>query len=297
LTFTSKEDPLSKLAWDAAGQRQYETGVDHGVLYIPNGVGAYVSGFAWNGLVSVTESPTGAEANPTYADNIKYLNLISLEQFGATVEAYTYPDEFAQCDGSASPEPGVMIGQQGRAVFGLCYRTRVGNDLNADAGYKLHLVWGAQAAPSEKAYQTVNDTPEALTFSWELSTTPVPVTGYKPTASMTFDSTKVSATALAALEDFLFGTVGTDPQLPYPDDVISLFTGTVTEVVPTPPTYVSGTHTLTIPAVTGVVYKINGATVAAGDIVITQDTVVTAVPAAGYSFPAVTDDDWFFDFV
>jgi hypothetical protein len=286
---------MSVLTWDGSGERQYETGVDHGVLYIPDNTGDYVTGYAWNGLVSVTEAPSGAEANPQYADNIKYLNLQSAEEFGATVEAFTYPDEFGQCDGTAEPQPGVFIGQQNRKSFGLSYRSKIGNDLNSDAGYKLHLVYGAQAAPSEKAYTTINDSPEAITFSWELTTTPTQVTGHKPTAILTIDSTKVDAGDLDALEELLYGTVGTEPSLPTPDEVIALFTGVLTEATPTEPAYNDATDTITIPAVTGVVYKINGEVVAAGPVVITEDTVVTAEPAPGYSFPDVTDDDWYYN--
>jgi hypothetical protein len=289
-----------ELVWDQVGERQYETGVDHGVLYIPDNTGSYLNGYAWNGLVSVTESPTGAEATPQYADNIKYLNLKSVEEFGATIEAFTYPEEFGQCDGTATPAPGVAVGQQGRKTFGLCYRTKVGNDLNADAGYKLHLVYGADAAPSEKAFTTVNDSPEAITFSWELTTSPVAVgivdgVDYKPTASLTVDSTKVNATALATLEDMLYGTAGTDPRLPQPAEVLALFTGTVTTVVPQEPAFDAGTDTITIPSVTGVVYKIDGEVVPAGPIVITTETIVTASPAPGYRFPDVVDDDWLYD--
>jgi hypothetical protein len=290
---------MTRLAWDQVGERVYETGVDHGVLYIPTSEGVYDQGYAWNGLTTVTESPSGAEASPQYADNIKYLNLLSAEEFGATVEAFTYPEEFAQCDGTASPEPGVAIGQQARRQFGLSYRTRVGNDTDGtEHGYKIHLIYGALAAPSEKAYGTINDSPEAITFSWAVTTTPVDVTGYKPTAQLVIDSTKVDATALTALEDRLYGTAGQDPELPLPDDVLAIFAGTLT-VVPTvtQPTYVSGTHTLTIPSTTGVVYKIDGEVVPAGNIVITQDTVVTAEPAPGYDFPDVTDTDWYFDYV
>ena len=216
-----------KLAWDKTGERFYETGVRHGVLYPQNpSDGLYPLGVAWNGLTAVTESPTGAEANPIYADDIKYLNLISAEEFGATVEAYTYPDEFAACDGSASIAVGVSAGQQKRQAFGLCYRTALGNDIEGeDHGYKLHLVYGAIAAPSEKAYGTINDTPEAITFSWEVSTTPVVVTGFKPTASLTIDSTKVNAANLLALEDILYGTDVADPRLPLPDEVAALFAG------------------------------------------------------------------------
>ncbi len=216
-----------KLAWDKTGERFYETGVRHGVLYPQNpSDGLYPLGVAWNGLTAVTESPTGAEANPIYADDIKYLNLISAEEFGATVEAYTYPDEFAACDGSASIAVGVVAGQQKRQAFGLCYRTALGNDIEGeDHGYKLHLIYGAIAAPSEKAYASINDTPEAITFSWEVSTTPVVVTGFKPTASLTIDSTKVNAGNLTALENILYGTDVADPRLPLPDEVAALFAG------------------------------------------------------------------------
>lgn len=211
------------LTWDEVGEREYETGVDHGVLYIPDETGAYANGVSWNGLTTVTESPAGAEATPIYADNIKYLNLISAETFGATIEAFTYPEEFEQFDGISSPSPGVAVGQQPRKAFGLSYRTKVGNDTDSEAGYKLHLVYGCQAAPSEKAYATVNDTPEAISFSWALTTSPVNVTGMKPTALITIDSTKVDATALGSLEDMLYGTATAAPSLPLPDDVIALF--------------------------------------------------------------------------
>ena len=214
---------MTVLAWDAVGARLYETGVDHGVLYIPDELGVYDTAVVWNGLVTVTESPSGAEANPQFADNIKYLNLMSAEEFGATIEAFTYPDEFAEMDGTATPTPGVSVGQQGRKVFGLAYRTNIGNDLDGvDHGYKLHLIYGAQASPSEKAYGTINDSPEAITFSWEVTTTPVPVTDLKPTASLVIDSTKVDEGNLADLEEILFGTVADDARLPLPDEVISV---------------------------------------------------------------------------
>jgi len=224
---------MSKLVWDKTGERYYETGVNQGVLYPQAEGGTYPKGVAWNGLISVTESPSGAEPTPLYADNIKYLNLMSAEEFGATIEAYTYPDEFAQCDGSAEIAPGVMIGQQNRKVFGLSYKTVLGNDADGnDYGYKLHLIYGALAAPSEKGYSTINDSPEAITFSWEVTTTPVPVTGFKPTASITIDSTKVDAAKLAALEEILYGKDpttpedddGVDPRLPLPDEIIDLIT-------------------------------------------------------------------------
>ena len=221
---------MSKIVWDETGKRTYETGVDHGVLY-PQVSGAYPKGVAWNGLTSVNESPSGAEANPQYADNIKYLNLVSAEDFGATIEAFTYPDEWAECDGSAVITPGVSIGQQTRKTFGLCYRTVLGNDTDGqDHGYKLHLVYNALAKPSEKNYQTVNDSPEAISFSWEITTTPVAITDHKPAACITIDSTKVDTTKLAALETLLYGkdpttpeaNDGVEPKLPLPAEVIAL---------------------------------------------------------------------------
>ena len=217
---------MAKLVWDATGEKRYETGVDHGVLYVQEG-GAYPKGVVWNGLTAVTESPGGAEATPLYADNIKYLNLMSAEEFNATIEAYTYPDEFMECDGSAELTAGVYIGQQARKTFGLCYRTAIGNDIvNNDYGYKIHLIYGALAAPSEKAYATINDSPEAITFSWEVSTTPVNVTGHKPTASLTIDSTKVAKEQLTALEDVLYGSADKEPRMPLPDEVLAILSGT-----------------------------------------------------------------------
>lgn len=213
-----------KLSWDNSGERLYETGVKNGVLYVQN-AGKYPKGVAWNGLTAVTESPSGAEATPLYADDIKYLELTSEEEFGGTIEAYTYPDEFAECDGSAELVKGVKISQQKRKAFGLAYRTTIGNDEDGnDHGYKLHLVYGCKAAPSEKAYATINDSPEAITFSWEFTTTPVAVAGHKPTAHIEIDSTKADPTCLAALEAKLFGTESDDPQLPLPDEVKTLMT-------------------------------------------------------------------------
>ena len=213
---------MSKLVWDKTGEHFYETGVKNGVLYIPT-AGVYSKGVAWNGLTAVTESPSGAEATPLYADDIKYLNLLSAEEFGGTIEAYTYPDEFMECDGSAALTKGVYIGQQKRSTFGLCYRTVLGNDVdNNDYGYKLHLVYGALAAPSEKGYSSINDDPEAITLSWEFTTTPVTVAGHKPTASITIDSTKVNAEKLAALEAILYGSEEKEARLPLPDEIATL---------------------------------------------------------------------------
>lgn len=214
---------MSKLVWDQTSERLYETGVKQGVLYVQDGTGAYPNGVAWNGLTAVTESPSGAEATALYADDIKYLNLMSNEEFGATIEAYTYPEEFAACDGSAALVAGVYLGQQKRSTFGLCYRTTLGNDTEGnDYGYKLHLIYGALASPSEKAYATINDSPEAITFSWELTTTPVAVAGHKPTACITIDSTKVDKTKLAALEDALYGTAEKEAYLPLPDEIATM---------------------------------------------------------------------------
>lgn len=219
---------MSKLVWDKTGERLYETGVKQGVLYPQAAGGTYPKGVAWNGLTNITESPSGAEATALYADDIKYLNLVSAEEFGGTIEAYTYPDEFAECDGSAALTEGVFIGQQDRKTFGLCYRTTLGNDVDSNGhGYKLHLIYGALAAPSEKAYATINDSPEAITFSWEFKTTPVNVAGHKPTASLTIDSTKVSETKMAALEKVLYGDSDVEARLPLPDEVIQILTSAV----------------------------------------------------------------------
>lgn len=221
---------MAKLVWDKTGEHLYETGVDHGVLYFPDQTGAYKNGVAWNGLISVSESPSGAEATGQYADNIKYLNLISAEEFGATIEAYTYPEEFEACNGNKElvDASGVYVGQQSRSVFGFCYRTMIGNDTDGqDHGYKLHLVYGCQVSPSEKAYQTINDSPEALTFSWELSTTPVNVTGKKPTALLVIDSTKIDSTKLAKIEAKLYGDeTSTGAVLPTPDEIAEILNAT-----------------------------------------------------------------------
>jgi len=225
---------MSKIKWDENGERFFETGVDHAVLYPLNGTTKrYDTGVAWNGITAITESPSGADANPLYADNIKYLNLIAAEDFGATIEAYTYPDEWMACDGSAEIATGATIGQQSRQTFGLSYRTKVGNDVQGqEYGYKLHLIYGCLASPSDRGYQTINDNPDAISFSWTVTTTPVPVTGFKPTACLTIDSNKVAAAKLAQIEALLYGTdadatnntEATVAQLPLPDEIISILT-------------------------------------------------------------------------
>lgn len=214
---------MTKLVWDQTGERLYETGVKNGVLYVQDDKGTYPAGVAWNGLTAVTQSPSGAEATPLYADDIKYLNLYSAEEFAATIEAYTYPDEFAECDGSAELTTGVYVGQQPRKTFGMAYKTVLGNDVMTNKyGYKLHLIYGAMAAPSEKAYATINDSPEAVTFSWEISTTPIAVSGFEPTSYVEIDSTKVEKTKLAELEKALFGDTDTEARLPLPDEIAQI---------------------------------------------------------------------------
>lgn len=291
------------LQWDKTGERFYETGVDHGVLFQIDVNGDYVDGVPWNGLTAVTESPSGAESNKQYADNIVYLNLLSAEEFGGTIEAFTYPQEFAQNDGSATPTPGVSVGQQTRKTFGFSWRTKVGNDLQgSDFAYKIHMVWGALAAPSEKANATINDSPEPLAFSWELSTTPVSIgvvdgVEYKPTAKMSVQSNLVDPAKLQALEEMLYGTAGTDSTMPLPADLIALMATTLTSVTPTVPSFDQGTNTITIPSVTGVKYTINGVTKPAGAVVITANTIVEAHPLTGYKFPTPTDTDWLYTHV
>lgn len=289
---------MAKLLWDQVGERRYETGVSRGVLYIPTN-GVYSAGYAWNGLTAVNEAPSGAEATPVYADNMKYLNLVSLEEFNATIEAITYPNAFEQCDGSAEGVTGVFIGQQDRKMFGLAYRTEIGTDVTASAGYKIHLVYGGLAAPSEKNRATVNETPEAMPFSWELSTTPVEIPGFKPSAKLTIDSTKVTAANLQALEDALYGTAGTEPRLPLPSEVLAMFTGVLTTATPTAPTFVSTTGVITIPTVTGIDYRrqdtnaiVTGTVTVAGAAGAYLAIYVT--PKNGYKFPAGIDDDWMF---
>lgn len=218
---------MAKIVWDEVGKRYYETGVSQGVLYVQDTTGNYPTGVAWNGLITVNESPSGAEPTPLYADDIKYLNLMSAEEFGASIEAYTYPEEFALCDGTQELATGITVGQQTRKSFGLCYKTRVGNDTDGvDHGYKLHLIYGALASPSQKSYSTINDNPDAITFSWDVKTTPVAVTGMKPTATIVIDSTKVEAANLEALENILFGNEENEPRLPLPDEILQLVEGT-----------------------------------------------------------------------
>ena len=285
------------LAWDKIGEKTFEAGVEKGVLYKQNAQGVYSTGFAWNGLVSVNESPSGAEANKQYANNKVYANITSAEEFSASLEAFTYPAAFAECDGYADLTEGVSIGQQRRVPFGLAYKTKLGNDISElDLGYKLHLIYGAKAAPSERAYTTINESPEAMTMSWELTTEPVEVAGKRPTATLVIDSTKVSAAKLADLENILYGTAGTDPRLPLPAEVASVIGSTLTVTAqPAAPTYNAATDTITFPVITGVDYYVGGIKRTA-PLVITSDTVVTAQPAAGYKFPAVHDDDWFIAF-
>lgn len=219
---------MAKIVWDEIGKRYYETGVSQGVLYVQDTTGNYPTGVAWNGLITVNESPSGAEPTPLYADDIKYLNLMSAEEFGASIEAYTYPEEFALCDGTQELATGIIVGQQTRKPFGLCYKTRVGNDTDGvDHGYKLHLIYGALASPSQKSYSTINDNPDAITFSWDVKTTPVAVTGMKPTATIVIDSTKVEAANLEALENILFGDAEGEARLPLPDEILQIAEGTL----------------------------------------------------------------------
>jgi hypothetical protein len=287
------------LTWDGTGEKVYETGVDHGVLYPINlSTGLYDDGFAWNGLTAVNEKPSGAAANKTYADNILYSNIRSAELFAGTIEAYTFPDEFGDCDGTNAPATGVTVGQQTRRTFGLCYRTKVGNDVSGDLGFKLHLVYGATAAPSEKDYATVNDSPAAVQFSWDFDCTPVPLTGLNPTCILVIDSTKVNETALNDLLDDLYGTVGTAPILPDPDTVLAFFTGSITNITLTAATF-NGAHTITIPTQTGVQYYLDGVEHAAGSVTLTtgQSKVVSARALPGYHFNTPVVKEWMFTFV
>lgn len=290
---------MAVLTFDSTGSRRFETGVKKGVLYPLNtGNGLYDTGFAWNGLTEVKEKPAGAGSNKQYADNAVYLNLLSAETFGGEISAFTYPDEFGLCDGTAEPASGVTVGQQSRATFGLSYRTEIGNDVSSDLGYKLHLVYGALASPSEKDYSTINDSPNGVTFTWAFECTGASSTTYGTTSLLTIDSTKVDSAALASLEDFLYGTAGTNPSLPPPDSVTALFTGAITAITLSPATF-DGAHTITIPTQTGVQYYLDGVAHAAGSVVLTtgQSKVVSAVAQAGYVFNTPVVDRWLFTFV
>lgn len=287
---------MTALVWDAPEERFYETGVDHGVLYMPNMAGEYVDGVAWNGLTGVTESPSGAEPSKTYADNILYATMFSVEEFMATVEAYTCPDEFWEFDGVKVTAAGMQIGQQRRPAFGFAYRTTKGNSLNSDLGYILHLVYGCQAAPSEKAYKTINDSPEMNTFSWALTTTPVTATGFRPTAIIKIDSTdpRVSSARLAALEAVLYGTDGgAGPRLPLPDEVDDILATGIQLVTPTAPTYNATTDTITFPATAGIIWTVDGVDYDPSDtLVITESKVIHARPAPTYNFTGTYVDQF-----
>lgn len=290
---------MTVLTWDGTGTRKFETGIDRGVLYPLNvSTALYDTGVAWTGLTGVKEKPAGAGANPQYADNLKYLNLLSAETFSAEIDAFTYPDAFAACDGTATPSSGLSLGQQGRQTFGLSYRTQIGNDVSSSLGYKLHLVYGMLASPSERDYSTVNDSPAAVSFSWSADSTPVTVTGYAALSLITVDSTKVDSAALSNLQDNLYGTSGTSPFLPLPDAVIALFGGTVTAVTLTVPTF-DGAHTITIPTETGVTYYVDGVVHAAGSVVLTsgQHKVVSATANASYVFNKPVVTEWLYSFV
>lgn len=299
---------MAEIEWDLDGEREYRTGTDHGAIYVRDEDGDYTIGEGWNGLTGVTESPTGAESTKTYADNIPYLNLKSAEEYAGTIEALMYPDLFARCNGEAEPEPGLRIGQQKRETFGFSWRTKISTDLDEDAGYELHFTWGCDASPTEKAHTTVNDSPEATPFSFEFTTTPVAIgtvggNEYRPTASMTLDSRTVDPDALAALEEILYGGVATDPRLPKPREIIELFAEATLTAVNTgganSPSYNSGTHVVTLPAVTGIQWKINGVNKAAGAqpaLTVGQVATVTAHPTAGYVLAPGSDDDWVYNY-
>lgn len=303
------------MTWDATGEKIFETGVDHGVLYLTDAFGQYTRGVIWNGLTAVTESPSGAESNPQYADNIKYLDLTSAEEFGATIEAFTYPDEFGECDGSTQLTPGLVFGQQNRKTFGFSYRTKIGNDIDGqDHGYKLHLIYGAKASPSEKAYTTINDSPEAITFSWEITTTPVALPAelnLKPLASVVIDSTKVDASDLAALEAILYDD--TNARLPLPGEVLELLGGAVNNTIstiPTAPTYDAVDNEVTIAASTAefnfrstvnLVDTTSATTISAGQNIpagvyepASTSFTVNAVAVSPKVFPSSTTTTWTF---
>lgn len=287
---------MAVLFWDKAGERFYETGVDHGVLYPKTIEDVYAKGVVWNGLVSVTESPTGAEPNAQYADNVKYLNLLSAEEFNGTIEAFTYPDEFGVCDGSVELEPGISVSQQYRRTFGFVYRTLIGNDTKANNfGYKIHILYNCLAAPSEKAYATVNESPEPITFSWELSTSQINVIAHNPTAMLVVDSRYATAAGMKALEDALFGTPTTDSRLPDPEQVTALLQTGSGMVTPATPTIPANTRNLTIPTTSGVSYWIEGLK-RTGTFPMTGDTHVEARPNAGSAIPLGATREWIFTY-
>ena len=290
---------MTTVVWDDTGNKKFESGVDHGVLYPLNpSTSLYDTGFAWNGLTTVKEQPGGAAANPQYADNIKYMNLLSAETFAGTIEAFTYPEEFGACDGTNAPFDGLTVGQQARQTFGLSYRSKIGNDVSSDLGFKIHLVYGALAAPSEKDYTTINASPAAVTFSWAFDCTPVNVSGLDPTCLIVVDSTKVDSGALSDLEDLLYGTSGTAPSLPSPDAVVALFSGSVTAITLTAPTF-DGAHTITIPSQTGSTYYVDGVLHTAGTQILTtgQKKVVSARAAVGYVYNKPVVQEWLYTFV
>lgn len=293
---------MAELLWDQTGDREFEVGIEKGVLYPIANDGSYGDGVAWNGLTSVSEAPSGAAVTKKYADNINYLSLVSAEIFEATIKAYTYPDEWEECDGSAAPYVGISVGQQTRRPFGMSYKTLKGNDtLGQDFGYILHLVYGGLASPSQKDYNTVNDTPDAIEFSWKISTTPVSVPGLKPSAIIKIDSTKVDPTKLASLEALLHGQAGTSASLPSPADVFALFAGAgATAVVATMPAFVAGTGVITVPSITGVQYYRGDthATLANGSTVTIPTSgaslVIQATAKTGFILAPTSDDDWSF---
>lgn len=291
---------MSQLTWDKIGERYYETGVSNGVLYLPNAMGIYTQGHAWNGLTGVTSSPSGAESSKQYADNIPYLNMTSAEEYGGTIEAFYSPKAFDQCDGTAKPIPGLSIGQQSRKSFAFSWQTLIGNDIDGqDHAYKIHVAYGAQAAPSEKAYATVNESPEAVTLSWTFTTTPVPITpeiivegrALKPTAYLAFDSRDFTTAKMQELKDILYGTSSTEPRLPSPRELITIMQTSLTEVTPQVPTFDDTDNELIIPDQTGVVYLANGVVIT-GTHILEESVTITAIPAAGYKFPNVIQTQW-----
>lgn len=295
---------MTKIIWDKVTERKFQTGVNKGVLYVRDDNGQYMDGVPWNGLTTVTESPSGAESNIQYADNIPYLNIKSAEQFGCTIEAFSSPPEFEQCDGTAEIAPGVYLHQQSRKSFGFSWQNRLGNDTQGvNYGYRINVAWGLDANPSERTHATINESPEAASLSWEVTSTPTEVgtvggIEFMPSAKMSFDSDKADSTALAALEDLLYGTPGAEPRLPSPAEVIALFQGAApTEVETQAPTYNAATDIVTIPAVTGVIYSVDGEDVPSGAYgPITEDVVVTARADGDHYLSETSDTDWTINF-